>query len=112
MSMPIYEYQCKSCGSEHSQLLKWEQDPDPCPCGDSKLEKKLAAPVLRMGGIKSMSTRHTTSEYYGPNRSGGTMKMATEQYFPEEVKAKEKEFKKKQEGKGATVSISKVPNKK
>ena len=111
--MPLYPYICEDCGMKYSLIHKYGETPDPCPkCESTNIKKEMTAPSIRMGGLKSMSTRHTTSDYYGPNPYGGAMKLKTEQYFPEEVKAKEKEFKKKQEGKGATVSVKKIPNKK
>ena len=110
--MPIYPYVCNNCGLEHSQIHKVVESPEPCSCGSTDLKKILSAPAIRMGGLKSMSTRHTTSDYYGPNPYGGAMKLKTEKYVPEEVAAKEKEFKKKQDGKGATVGSIALPKSK
>jgi len=42
--MPIYEYACKSCGSEFETLVRSSSVPD-CPsCHSTELEKKLSVP--------------------------------------------------------------------
>lgn len=113
--MPIYEYRCKDCGVEdQEQIHKYDEEHGPCvKCGGMNLTKQLGVPAKpRMEGLASMSVRHTTQETFGPHPTAGASKIGHTEYFPEEVKAKEKEFKKKQEGKGATVSVIKIPNKK
>jgi putative FmdB family regulatory protein len=50
--MPIYEYQCQSCGAIHEALQK-VSDPliKKCPeCGRSKLKKLVSAPSFRLSG--------------------------------------------------------------
>lgn len=105
--MPIYPYTCQNCGEEITRLHKFEETPDPCDCGSTDLTRKFAAPAIRMGGRQSMSVRHTTSEYFGPQGS-----MAKEEYFPEERKAKAQEAKKKEDSKGVTIAVSRPSNKK
>ena len=107
--MPVYQYICEECGKAHSQFHKWEETPELCICGSSNLKRQMGAPALRTGGLAALSTRHTTSEYYGPNPHGGTMKLKREEYFPEEIKRKTAEDKKKKEGKGATVGGIALP---
>ena len=109
--MPMYQYVCEDCGKEHSQMHKWGETPELCICGSDRLTRQMGAPALRTGGLSTLSTRHTTSEYYGPNSSGGTMRLAREEFFPEERKRKAAEEKKKKEGKGATVSGISLPGK-
>jgi putative FmdB family regulatory protein len=50
--MPIYEYQCKSCGHEFEAIQKITDDPlKECPaCGDLELSKLVSAAGFRLKG--------------------------------------------------------------
>ena len=50
--MPIYEYQCKSCGEELEALQKVSDHPlTDCPaCGKPSLKKKVSAAAFRLKG--------------------------------------------------------------
>ena len=50
--MPIYEYQCDSCGHELEKLQRMSDDPlRDCPdCGEPSLRKLLSAPNFRLKG--------------------------------------------------------------
>lgn len=50
--MPIYEYQCKSCGHELEAFQKLSDDPlKECPsCGDLELNKLVSAAGFRLKG--------------------------------------------------------------
>lgn len=50
--MPIYEYQCQSCGHLHEALQKVSDDPLlDCPaCGAPQLRKKISAAGFRLKG--------------------------------------------------------------
>jgi putative FmdB family regulatory protein len=50
--MPIYEYQCQSCGHEHEALQKMGADPlTDCPvCQQPELVKKISAAGFRLKG--------------------------------------------------------------
>ena len=50
--MPIYEYQCKSCGHELEAFQKLSDDPlKECPaCGDLELNKLISAAGFRLKG--------------------------------------------------------------
>ena len=50
--MPIYEYQCQSCGHEHEALQKMSADPlIDCPaCSKPELKKKISAAGFRLKG--------------------------------------------------------------
>lgn len=42
--MPIYEYQCNSCGKEFEILVRKSSPPPQCPgCNGAELRKKLSA---------------------------------------------------------------------
>ena len=50
--MPIYEFQCGSCGKRSDHLMRMS-DPDPsaCPeCGAGPLTRVLSAPQFRLAG--------------------------------------------------------------
>ncbi len=50
--MPIYEYQCQSCGHQLEAIQKFSDDPlKDCPaCGKPQLEKLISASAFRLGG--------------------------------------------------------------
>lgn len=50
--MPIYEYQCQSCGHEHEALQKLNAEPlIQCPaCSQPELMKKISAAGFRLKG--------------------------------------------------------------
>jgi putative FmdB family regulatory protein len=50
--VPIYEFECSSCGSRFDRLQK-VSDPDPtaCPqCGRETVKRRLTAPAFRLAG--------------------------------------------------------------
>jgi len=50
--MPIYEFQCQSCGNEVEVLQKISDDPlKDCPaCGKPDMKKKVSAAAFRLSG--------------------------------------------------------------
>ncbi len=50
--MPIYAYQCQSCGHEFDALRKLSDPPlEDCPaCGKAEVRKLLTAPSFRLSG--------------------------------------------------------------
>jgi len=50
--MPIYEYQCASCGTVFDSLQKMsDPDPDTCPtCDQPKISRRVTAPSFRLSG--------------------------------------------------------------
>jgi len=50
--MPLYEYQCQSCGDEHEALQKMSAEPlVTCPaCNEPELIKKISAAGFRLKG--------------------------------------------------------------
>jgi putative FmdB family regulatory protein len=50
--MPIYEYECQTCGKRFEELMRLS-DPDPteCPCGKQQpVRRALTAPAFRLSG--------------------------------------------------------------
>lgn len=50
--MPIYEFECNSCGTRFDRLQKLsDPDPDTCPeCGAPQVKRRLTAPAFRLAG--------------------------------------------------------------
>jgi putative FmdB family regulatory protein len=50
--MPIYEFECSSCGARFDRLQKLsDPDPDTCPeCGAPQVKRRLTAPAFRLAG--------------------------------------------------------------
>ena len=50
--MPIYEFECKSCGARFDRLQKLsDPDPDACPdCGAPQVRRRVTAPAFRLSG--------------------------------------------------------------
>lgn len=50
--MPIYEFECSSCGARFDRLQKLsDPDPDTCPdCGASHVRRRVTAPAFRLSG--------------------------------------------------------------
>jgi len=50
--MPIYEFECTSCGNVFDRLQKIsDPDPDACPeCGKRKVRRRVTAPAFRLAG--------------------------------------------------------------
>lgn len=69
--MPIYEYQCQSCGHQHEALQKLNAEPLViCPaCNQPELMKKISAAGFRLKG---------TGWYETDFKSGTKKNVATE----------------------------------
>jgi putative FmdB family regulatory protein len=50
--MPIYEFECSSCGTRFDRLQKLsDSDPTACPeCGMNSISRRLTAPAFRLAG--------------------------------------------------------------
>ena len=68
--MPIYEYQCGSCGEVTEAIQKFSDAPltDCGDCGEPRLKKLLSAPAFRLKGggwyetdFKSGNKKHLSS---------------------------------------------------
>ena len=71
--MPIYEYQCKSCGHEFEAIQKFSDDPlKECPsCGDPGLAKLVSAAGFRLKGGGWYETDFKTGKDKKKNLAGG-----------------------------------------
>ena len=50
--MPIYEFECRSCGARFDRLQRLsDPDPESCPeCGAAQVKRCLTAPAFRLAG--------------------------------------------------------------
>jgi putative FmdB family regulatory protein len=71
--MPIYEYQCKSCGHELEAIQKISDDPlKECPaCGDLELTKLISAAGFRLKGGGWYETDFKSGKDKKKNLAGG-----------------------------------------
>jgi len=54
--MPIYEYQCASCGKEFELLVRGSSPSPQCPgCSGSELRKKLSAFAMVTGSASAQA---------------------------------------------------------
>ena len=72
--MPIYEYQCKSCGHELEAFQRLSDDPlKQCPsCGDLALNKLISAAGFRLKGGGWYETDFKGSKDKKKNNAGET----------------------------------------
>ncbi len=84
--MPIYEYQCQSCGHEHEALQKLGADPILiCPaCTRPELMKKISAAGFRLKGsgwyetdFKSGAKKNVAGEASSPTPAVSTAPKAS-----------------------------------
>jgi putative FmdB family regulatory protein len=86
--MPIYEYQCKSCGHELEAIQKISDDPlKECPaCGDLELTKLVSAAGFRLKGGGWYETDFKGGKYKKKNLAGEGSDNKTETAKPEAAK--------------------------
>jgi putative FmdB family regulatory protein len=62
--MPIYEYQCESCGDRTEVLQKMSDAPklECTACGESALKKKVSAVAFRLNGSGLYETDFKTGD--------------------------------------------------
>ena len=49
--MPLYEFECKTCGLFFEEIVRIEGPPPPCPeCGSRACKKLIAAPAIHVKG--------------------------------------------------------------
>ncbi|GAB3285521.1 FmdB family zinc ribbon protein [Parahaliea aestuarii] len=90
--MPIYEYQCQSCGKPHEALQKISDAPlQDCPaCGKPELKKKISAAGFRLkgggwyetdfktGSKKNLAGGGDSGASSGTDKAGGDKKSSGE----------------------------------
>jgi putative FmdB family regulatory protein len=78
-TVPIYEYQCKSCGHEMEAFQRLSDDPlKECPsCGDLELTKLVSAAGFRLKGGGWYETDFKTGKDKKKNLAGEASSTAT-----------------------------------
>ena len=47
--MPLYDFECESCGDFFEEIVELDGAPPPCPrCGGKRCRKLISAPAIRM----------------------------------------------------------------
>jgi putative FmdB family regulatory protein len=88
--MPIYEYECKACGSRQEVIQKMSDDPliDCDACNKPELKKLVSAPAFRLKG----------SGWYETDFKGGNKKNVVEEKKMSSEKSTKDTNKKKSSG--------------
>ncbi len=92
--MPLYEYQCVSCG-ERVEILQKLSDPpySHCPKCGADMKKLLSAPAIQFKGSGFYKTDYASSSSSAPkseSSSGGESKSETKSETKSESKAESK----------------------
>lgn len=58
--MPVYNYKCKNCENEFSDIKTISERDDPCKepcenCGETRIEKKIGPVAFKFGGNEKHS---------------------------------------------------------
>ena len=97
--MPIYEFQCQSCGNEVEVLQKISDAPlTICPaCGKDEMKKKVSAAAFRLSGggwyetdFKSGDNKKNLTESKTDKKPSSDSKPATTSNTNTDKKPKEK----------------------
>lgn len=75
--MPIYEYQCPSCGHQFEQMVKMDAPTPACPqCAGAEVKKRVSASgfILQGGGWYK--------DHYGLKGGGGDKKAESKPATP------------------------------
>jgi putative FmdB family regulatory protein len=116
-NMPLYEYQCDSCGHRFEKIRQFSDPPlDVCPqCGKSPVTKLLSSPAIQFKGsgfyITDYAKKNSPSETEkkkadSPNASSSDTKSESKSESKSETKTETK-TEAKTESKPAATSESK-----
>lgn len=75
--MPIYEYQCQSCGHEHEALVRGGKEPSSCPaCEAGGLRRKIsrAGVIFKGSGFYINDSRSSS----GSAKANGSSSSSSE----------------------------------
>ncbi len=73
--MPLYEYQCQSCGRRFEKIRKFSDPPlEICPHCGGKLEKLISSPAFHLKGTGWYATDYARKSESGSSKSGDSAK--------------------------------------
>jgi putative FmdB family regulatory protein len=103
--MPIYEYQCNSCGHELEKLQRMSDNPlRDCPgCGEAELRRLVSAAGFRLKGAGWYETDFKKSDKKNLHDSGSSKDTPSSKSKPA---AEKSATAKKAESKSTTTSSS------
>lgn len=103
--MPIYEFQCQSCGNEIEVIQKISDDPliDCETCGKPDLKKRVSAAAFRLSGSGWYET-----DFKAGKKKNLTAKNDNEPSTTKSDKKPDKKTSKKVENKTSTTSSKKT----
>ena len=106
--MPIYEFQCQSCGNEIEVIQKISDDPltDCEACGKPDLKKMVSAAAFRLSGSGWYET-----DFKAGKKKNLTAKNDNEPSTTKSEKKSDKKASKKVENKTSATPSKKKPNK-
>jgi putative FmdB family regulatory protein len=89
--MPIYEYECLTCGTQFEKRQSFSDAPQAeCPNGHDDTRRLLAAPAIVFKGSGFYVTDNRGKAKNGVNRSGTDEKTETKSEKKTEAKAEKK----------------------
>src|SRR5258708_7087514 len=91
--MPLYEYQCKKCGSRFEQIEKFSDKPQTkCPkCKKGRVERLISSPAIQFKGTGWYVTDYASKSGAPKEESkGGAEEAVKTTEKPTEDKPKEK----------------------
>ena len=68
--MPLYEYECASCGASFEALIQGDSKPA-CRCGSRKLKKRFSTFAVSTTGGGGASASMSGAESFGGGGGGG-----------------------------------------
>jgi putative FmdB family regulatory protein len=70
--MPLYEYECESCGHRFEVIQKFSDAPiDTCPKCGSKVHKLMSSPAIQFKGTGWYITDYAKKDSTAAGKSGG-----------------------------------------
>ena len=86
--MPIYEYQCDSCGHELEKLQRMSDDPlRDCPdCGEAQLRRLVSAAGFRLKGAGWYETDFKKGDKKNLHDSGSSKSKSSSKSKPADSK--------------------------
>jgi putative FmdB family regulatory protein len=77
--MPLYEYECESCGNRFERIQKFSDPPvDTCPACGAKVRRLISSPAIQFKGSGWYITDYAKKSGGGEGKSGKESKESKE----------------------------------